>query len=64
MKFLLAGRKGIRDNIINEFMSYKPILQDNDKKNNNNQIKIENELEKDFYGEDEEFDDAMKNKFN
>ena len=64
LKFLLAGRKGIRDNIINEFMSYKPIIQDNDKKNDNNQKKIENELEKDFYGEDEEFDDALKNEFN
>ena len=45
-------------------MSYKPIIQDNDKKNDNNQKKIENELEKDFYGEDEEFDDALKNEFN
>ena len=63
LKFLLAGRKGIRDNIFNEFMSYKPIIQDS-KNNKEKKDKIESQLEKDFYGEDEEFDDALKNTLN
>ena len=63
LKFLLAGRKGIRDNIINEFMSYKPIIQDRGD-NKEKKDKFETQLEKDFYGEDEEFDDDLKNAMN
>ena len=50
LKFLLAGRKGIRDNIINEFMSYKPIIKNEQKDNDE---KKENNLEKDFFGDDD-----------
>ena len=50
LKFLLAGRKGIRDNIINEFMSYKPIIQNEQK---DSEEKKDNNLEKDFFGDDD-----------
>ena len=70
LKFILSGRKGIRDNIINEFMIYKPI----ENKFNSNENKIKEDEKKDYefedsesvrmiqkeiYGEDEEIEDNL-----
>ena len=44
-------------------MSYKPIIQDRGD-NKEKKDKFETQLEKDFYGEDEEFDDDLKNAMN
>ena len=69
LKFILSGRKGIRDNIINEFMIYKPI----ENKKNENDFKKEDEkkdyefedsesvrmIQKEIYGEDEEIEDNL-----
>jgi hypothetical protein len=69
LKFILSGRKGIRDNIINEFMIFKPI----ENKKNENDFKKEDEkkdyefedsesvrmIQKEIYGEDEEIEDNL-----
>ena len=68
LKFILSGRKGIRDNIINEFMIYKPI----ENKFNENKIKEDEKkdyefedsesvrmIQKEIYGEDEEIEDNL-----
>jgi hypothetical protein len=70
LKFILSGRKGIRDNIINEFMIYKPI--ENKFVGNENKIKEDEKkdyefedsesvrmIQKEIYGEDEEIEDNL-----
>ena len=44
LKFLLSGRKGIRDNIVNEFMEFKLIEEGQMKEN-------QKKIQKDFYDE-------------
>ena len=61
LKFVLDGRKGIRHNLVNEFMTFKPIIERpeaakiREKKEEKN-VTNDKDLEKDFYG-DEIFDD-------
>ena len=58
LKFILDGRKGIRDNSFNEFMPFKPIVERPEAakiREKNKEEKNEKELEKDFYGDDEDF---------
>ena len=56
LKFILSGRKGIRDNIINEFMVFKPIENKVKNGENKNDIKNSNKEEekKDYEFEDSE----------
>ena len=59
LKFILSGRKGIRDNIINEFMIFKPIennVKNGENKNDINNIKnnFKDEEKKDYEFEDSE----------
>ena len=44
LKFLISGRKGIRDNIVNEFMEFKLIEEGQMKEN-------QKKIQKDFYDE-------------
>ena len=58
LKFILDGRKGIRDNSFNEFMPFKTIVERPEAakiREKNKEEKNEKELEKDFYGDDEDF---------
>ena len=58
LKFILDGRKGSRDNSFDEFIPFKPIVErpEADKIwKKNKEEKNEKELEKDFYGDDEDF---------
>ena len=53
LKFLISGRKGIRDNIVNEFMEFK-IIEEGEMKENQKKI------QKDFYEDDDEDDIKIK----
>ena len=55
LKFILDGRKGIRDNSFNEFMTIVERPEAAKIREKNKEEKNEKKLEKDFYGDDEDF---------